>query len=186
MPRRIGYAWSAIDDPDVQQQLRELEFAGCVRVYADRSDAGDDDRSGWRACLEALDQGDFLVVSRIERLATTLNELTEILMSLDERQVELRICHWDPAPNIAPGDLAEIVQRLVEFEGANRGKQVRSGLIAARGAGRIGGRRHKLKPEQVREMRAMMAQPGADPIEVGKRFGVGRRTVFRYLRKIPE
>jgi transposase len=29
-----------------------------------------------------------------------------------------------------------------------------------------------------------MAQPGADPIEVGKRFGVGRATVYKYLRKV--
>jgi len=184
MPRRIGYARSAINDPEVHQQLRELELAGCVRVYADRFVAGDDDRSGWKACLEALDQGDFLVVSRIGRLAATLIELTEVLMSLDERQVELRICHWDPAPNIAPGDLAEIVQRLVEFEGASQGERVRTGLIAARGAGRIGGRRHRLKPEQVKELQVLMAQPGADPIEVGKRFGVGRATVYKYLRKV--
>lgn len=186
MARRIGYARSAIDDLDLSRQLFELEEARCVRVYADRDAAGaEDERAGWKACLAALDQGDILVVSRIERLARTLTELTEVLTSLDDRQAQLRICHWDPAPIIGPGDLAEIMQRVVEFESANRGELTRTGIAAARAEGRIGGRRHKLKPEQIRELQALMAKPGADPIEVGKRFGVGRATVYKYLRKTP-
>jgi len=81
-----------------------------------------------------------LVVSRIERLARTLTELTEVLTSLGERQAELRICHWDPAPIIEPSDLAEIMQRLVDFETSNRGELTRAGIAAARAKGRIGGR----------------------------------------------
>ncbi len=184
MARRIGYARSAVDDPDLSRQLNELEEANCVRVYADREAAGaDDDRTGWKACLAALDQGDILVVSRIERLARTLTELTEVLTSLGERRAELRICHWDPAPIIEPGDLAEIMQRVVDFESANRGELTRTGIAAARAEGRVGGRRHKLKPDQVKELQSLMAQPGADPVAVGKRFGVGRATVYKYLRK---
>jgi DNA invertase Pin-like site-specific DNA recombinase len=186
MPRRIGYARSASDDPDLSRQLGELQEASCVRVYSDREATGaGDDRAGWKACLAALDQGDILVVSRIERMARTLTELTEVLSSLSERQAELRICHWDPAPIIEPGDLAEIMQRVVDFESANRGELTRSGMAAARAEGRIGGRRDKLKPDQVRELQALMAQPGADPVEIGKRFGIGRVTVYKYLRKVP-
>ena len=186
MARRIGYARSAIDDPDLSRQLFELEEARCVRVYADReADGAADERAGWKACLAALDQGDMLVVSRIERLARTLAELTEVLTSLGERQAQLRICHWDPAPIIEPGELAEIMQRVVDFERANRAELTRTGIAAARAEGRIGGRRHKLKPDQIKELQALMAQPGADPIAVGKRFGVGRATVYKYLHKVP-
>ena len=184
MPKRIGYARAAIDDLDLTRQLSELEQAKCARVFADReATAADDARSEWQACLAALKPGDILVVSRIERLARTLTELTDVLSRLNERRAELRICHWDPAPITEPGDLAEIVQRLVDFESANRRESIQTGLVAARAKGRVGGRRHKLTPEQVKELRAMMAQPGADPVAIGKRFGVGRRSVYNYMQK---
>ena len=184
MPKRIGYARAAIDDLDLTRQLSELEQAKCARVFADReATTADDARSEWQACLAALKPGDILVVSRIERLARTLTELTGVLSRLSERQAELRICHWDPAPITEPGDLAEIVQRLVDFESANRRESIQTGLVAARAEGRVGGRRHKLTPEQVKELRAMMALPGADPVAIGKKFGVGRRSVYNYMHK---
>ena len=183
MPERIGYARAAIDDLDLTRQMSELEQAECARVFADHEATGADDaRSEWQACMSALKPGDILVVSRIERLARTLTELTEVLTRVGERRAELRICHWDPAPITAPGDLAEIVQRLVDFESANRREFIHTGLVAARAEGRVGGRRHKLTPEQVKELRAMMALPGADPVAIGKRFGVGRRSVYNYMR----
>jgi DNA invertase Pin-like site-specific DNA recombinase len=184
MPKRIGYARAAIDDLDMTRQLSELEQAKCVKVFVDHDvTAADDARPDWQACLAALNSGDILVVSRIERLARTLTELTEVLSRLSERRAELRICHWDPAPATQPGDLAEIVQRLVDFESANRREFIQTGLVAARAEGRIGGRRHKLTPEQVKELRAMMALPGADPVAIGMLFGVGRRSVYNYMRK---
>ena len=187
MPKRIGYARAAIDDLDLKRQLSELEQAECVKVFADHeATVADDARSEWQACLTALKPGDILVVSRIERLARTLTELTEVLTRLSERRTQLRICHWDPAPNTEPGDLAQIVQRLVDFESANRREFIQTGLVAARAEGRVGGRRHKLTPEQVKELQAMMALPGADPVAIGKQFGVGRRSVYNYLYKAPQ
>jgi DNA invertase Pin-like site-specific DNA recombinase len=184
MARRIGYARTAIDDPDLVLQIYELEQASCNRVYADReTNAAAEGRLGWRTCLDSLSRGDTLVVSRIERLARTLIELNEVLTTLGERQVALRICHWAPAPNIDPEDLAEIVQRLVDFESENSRELIRAGIATARAEGRVGGRRHKLKPEQIKELQALMALPGADVVTIAKRFGIGRATAYKYVHK---
>lgn len=187
MARRIGYARTAIDDPDLAKQLEELEQASCIRVFADRElQVAAEERSGWKACLDTLRRGDILVVSRVERLARTLIELNEVLTTLGERQVDLRICHWAPAPNIDPDDLAEIVQRLVDFESENNRELTRVGIATARAEGRVGGRRHKLKPEQVKELQALMALPGADPVAIARRFGIGRATAYKYVHKLTD
>ena len=142
MARRIGYARAANDEFDLKQQLNELEQASCVTVYSDQAGiATAGSRSGLTECLADLGQGDVLVVSRIECIAGTLTELKEVLTRLAEHRAELRICHWDPAPTLAPVDLAEIVARLVDFEAANRREFIRAGVEVARAEGRVGGRR---------------------------------------------
>lgn len=179
----IGYACFAIDDPDLSRQLRELEEAGCEKVFSDiEVGSTSSARVGWRACMAMLDYRHVLVVSRLENLARSLAELSETLMELATRQIGLKVCHWDPAPAVRPGPLSEIVRRLTEFEAANRRVLTRSGLQAARAKGRVGGRRHRLSPEQIRDLCLLMSEPGADPEAVGKLFGVGRRTVYNYLR----
>lgn len=181
MPRRIGYARSTPDEFDTREQLRELQVAGCTEFFEDLVLADvEDARRVWMAFIATLDEDDTLVVSRIERLARTLSELRDVLLTLDERKVHLHICHWDPAPTMEPGDLSEIVQRLVDFEHVNRRHLTRIGIEAARGEGRVGGRRPKLTPEQMRELQYQLREPGADPVEVGKRFGVSRATAFKY------
>lgn len=182
MPRRIGYACATSLPGSLQEQLGELEAAGCVRVYSDDAVAPLAEMKGLHACLGALQEGDVLVISRIERVASTLAELEEVLARIDDQGAELAIAHWHPAPRMAPGDLCEVVRRLIDFESATRSELIKSGLEAARAKGRVGGRRHRLKPDQVKALKEAMAQPGADALEVGKRFGLGKTAVYRYLK----
>jgi len=181
MARRIGYARSTLDDLYVRVQAGDLELAGCTEVFCDPLLADEDEaRTAWMAFLSTLEPGDTLVVSRIELLAHTMSELREKLLSLEESKVHLDICHWLPAPPMQPGALSEVVQRLADFESVNKRELTRLGVQAARVEGRIGGRRHKLKPEQIRELQRQLRESGADPVEVGRRFGVSRATAFRY------
>lgn len=181
MALHLGYARFTRDDPDLRQQREELQ--GCKQIYEDLEPPESGKRwPGLDECIEALQPGDWMVVSRIERLACTLTELNEVLLSISYRGARLGICHWNPAPEIEPGELAEIVQRLVDFESAQRSELTQAGIAAARAHGRIGGRRHKLKSEQIKELQTAMATPGADPVAVGKRFGIGRATVYKYVR----
>ena len=183
---RIGYARVTRDAPDLKQQLSELH-GGCDSICADHEPLESGRMSGTLLkCIDGLGPGDMLLVTRIERLACTLADLTDVLISLDQQGAHLKIGHWPPAPDMEPGALAEIVQRLIDFESNQRSELTQIGVAAARAEGRIGGRRHKLKPEQIKQLQAAMAEPGADPVAVGERFGVGRATVYKYLRMVVE
>lgn len=121
-------------------------------------------------------------VARLGHLARTLAKLEDVLLTLDARQVHLRIAHWEPAPLLEVGELATITRHFIDFDTANHRELIKQGIAQARAEGRIGGRRHRLKPGQIEELKRAMAEPGADPVDVGKRFGVGRATVYKYLK----
>lgn len=181
MHRCIGYARAAPDDPDARRQDAALRDLGCETVYVDR-DGTLEHAEGWETCLQALQIGDTLVVARLEHLARTLAKLEDVLLTLDARQVQLRIVRWEPAPLLDAGELATITRHFIDFDTANHRELIKQGIAQARAEGRIGGRRHRLKPGQIEELKRAMAEPGADPVDVGKRFGVGRATVYKYLK----
>jgi DNA invertase Pin-like site-specific DNA recombinase len=182
MPKRVGYARTAVDDPDITLQLADLALADCARVFEDRTLADTQPASGWMACLASLKRDDILVISRLERLAFTLEQLGDALRDLVARGVQLHVCHCGPPSNLELGTLAELVQRLTTFERAGRRELIHAGMIEARSKGRVGGRRHKLTTDQVTELRQLMAQPDADPVAVGERFGVSRASVYKYAK----
>ena len=182
---RIGYARANRDDSEMKEQLFHLQ--GCDSIHTDYETLASGRISDTlMKCIEELNPGDELRVTRIERLACTLADLTDVLTGLDQQGAHLQIGDWWPAPDIPPGALAAIIQRLIDFESAHRSEQTQIGVAAARAEGRIGGRRHKLKAEQIKQLQAAMAEPGADPVAVGQRFGVGRATVYKYLRMVVE
>ncbi len=182
MPRKIGYARTAVDDPDVKAQLADLALAECVSVFEDRTLADTQPGSGWTACLASLQRDDILVISRLERLAFTLEQLGDALRALVARGVHLHVCHCGPPAHLELGTLAELVQQLTAFERAGRRELIHAGMIAARSKGRVGGRRHKLTTDQVTELRQLMAQPDADPVAVGEKFSLSRASVYKYAK----
>lgn len=173
----------ADDDASLAAQRESLERAGCDRVFVDQSTVDVWPASGWQALVSSLDAGDQLVVPNLEQLAFTLDQLAEILAELIERRINLSVCDWRlpfPFDTVA---LRDVVVRLDAFERAGRRVLTNAGLSAARSEGRLGGRPHKLAPAQIAELKQMMGELGADPVEVGKRFGLSRASVYKYLKR---
>ena len=77
MPRSIGYARCSTTHQDTVIQTSELESAGCVEVFAEKlsSHAPLEKRHQLRACLEMLQMGDELVVSKLDRLGRSQVEV---------------------------------------------------------------------------------------------------------------
>ena len=183
MSRKVGYIRALGGEIALVEQQEALRRAGCAEVYVDLSPADAESSQEWSASLSGLNEGDCLVVPRLEHLGFTLEQLAGTLADLIDRSVRLEICDWALASRLDVMTLVEIVQRLDAFERAGRREQIHVGLSAARAQGRAGGRRHKLTQDQVQELKRLMAAPGADPVEVGMRFGLGRASVYRYLKR---
>lgn len=68
-----------------------------------------------------------------------------------------------------------------EFERALIRERQREGIALAKARGVYKGRPKSLNPEQVQQLRELVAL-GVSKAEVGRRLGIGRDTVYEYLR----
>ncbi len=98
---KIGYAGAATDDDaGGAAQLFDLQSAGCARLYHERFTGKASNRPRLRAMLDALQPGDTVVVTRLDRLARSTADLLDIassikakgagLLVLDLAQVDVR------------------------------------------------------------------------------------------------
>ena len=183
MARKIGYIRAIGNEDGIRAQREALTRAGCAQIFDDSGPANEHPAPRWRACIENLCAGDRLVVPSLGHLGFTLEQLAEALSELVSREVELDVCAWRRATAIDTPSLLDVVQQLDAFERVGRRELINAGLSSARAAGRVGGRRHKLTPQQVVALKERMAVPGADPVAIGKEFGLGRASVYKYLKR---
>ena len=72
---------------------------------------------------------------------------------------------------------------LAEFERNMIRERTKAGMDAARARGRTGGRKPALSDKQVREVKALMADPHIHESDVAKKYEVSRTTPYTYVSK---
>jgi len=85
-----GYARVSTIGQTLEAQLDELKSAGCQRIFREKvSDAGADRRELNRM-LGALDAGDVVIVTRIDRLARSTFDLFAIVKVIVDHKAQFR------------------------------------------------------------------------------------------------
>ncbi|MCZ6804833.1 MAG: recombinase family protein [Proteobacteria bacterium] len=116
--RKIGYARVSTKDQHLDMQLIALEKAGCDKIYRDHGISGKVfPRKGLDKALKALDEGDILVVHKLDRLGRDTLELLKLLKQLEERKVRLHSLTQSIDISTASGKLTlTIFAALAEHE----------------------------------------------------------------------
>ncbi|EDI4527157.1 recombinase family protein, partial [Salmonella enterica subsp. enterica serovar Derby] len=180
MNQRIGYARVSTDDQNLHLQRDALVAAGCEIIYEDKASGKSTARPELDNCLKALRPGDTLVVWRLDRLGRSLGDLVKVVTNLiDERGVGFLSLQEQIETNSASGKLIfHVFAALAEFERNLISERTRAGLDAARARGRKGGRKPKLAPKDIREIKVLLKDPSIPVSDVAKRFGVSRTTIY--------
>jgi DNA invertase Pin-like site-specific DNA recombinase len=177
----VGYArTSTVDQAAVfEAQLRELKAAGCEKVFSEQvSSVGQRDQLA--AALDYVREGDVLVVLRLDRLARSVAHLLEIVSRLEAKKVGLRILNIGIDTNTASGKLVlHVLGAIGEFERAILLERQREGVAKAKAEGRYKGRAPtaRAKAPEVKRLR----QEGVGPVEIARRLGISRASVYRVL-----
>ncbi len=100
------------------------------------------DRPELNACLAKLQQGDTLVVWRLDRLGRSMHHLVELIEDLRNRGVGFRSVSDGLIDTTSPsGELIfHIFSALAQFERRLIQERTKAGLESARARGRLGGR----------------------------------------------
>ena len=181
---RIGYARVSTQEQDRQAQIATLKAAKCERIFEETASGGRWDRPELHRLLGQLRKGDVVVVWKLDRLSRSLKDLLLTLEKIEEagagfQSLTEAIDTTTPAGRM----MMQIVGSFAEFERAMIRERTRNGLDAARKAGRIGGRRPKLTPQQQREIVALVMSGQKTGADAARLFRVHPSTIVRLLAR---
>lgn len=182
MNQRIGYARVSTDEQHLDLQRDALQQAGCSVIYEEAASGKSTALPELEQCRKALRAGDTLVVWRLDRLGSSLPDLVQIVAELEQRGVHFESLTEKIETGSAAGKLQfHVFAALAEFERGLIRERTKAGLAAARARGRAGGRKPKLDDQQVREIKALLRDPDIKVVEVARRYGVSRTTLYKHV-----
>jgi DNA invertase Pin-like site-specific DNA recombinase len=180
---KIGYARvSRADDQNTAAQVKELQRAGCKKVFEENASGGRWDRPKLQQALEHLREGDILVVWKLDRLSRSLGDLLNIVEKIAAVGAGFQSLTESIDTTTAAGRmLTQILGSFAEFERAIIRERTRAGLIHAKEQGRIGGRKPKLSEGQRTEVLRMIRCGEKSAAEAARLFSVHRSSISRLL-----
>ncbi len=180
---RIGYARVSTADQNLDVQVDALRKAGCHAIYEERASGSDTSkRPELTQALKALRPGDSLVVWRLDRLGRNVRQLLDLVHQLHAGEMQFVSLTEMIDTSTANGELVfNVFSALAQFERQLITERTRAGLAAAKARGRIGGRKRKLSPADIKEIRAYASTDEVPVTTLAKRFGVSRPTIYKYL-----
>lgn len=126
-----------------------------------------------------LRAGDVLAVAKLDRLGRDAADLLGVLADLDRRGVTIRLLDMGADTSTAAGRLVvAVLAAVAEWERGVMLERTKAGMAAARRAGRVPGRRHRLTPFQKEEVKRMAAE-GRSVRDIARVLGVGKSIVGR-------
>ena len=180
----VGYARSSTTDQKagLEAQLRDLEQAGCSKVFSEEISSVATKRPVLEDCLDYMREGDTLVVSKIDRLARSTADLLRLVEQLQERGIGLRFLANPEMNTDSPNGklMLTVLGAIAQFERELMLERQREGVAKAKAEGKYKGRAPtaRAKTKEVLQMRA----DGKTVKQVTEALGISRASVFRICR----
>ncbi|AOJ75284.1 MULTISPECIES: recombinase family protein [Burkholderia] len=186
MSRTFAYARVSTSDQTTANQLREIEAAGFSvdkRRVVSESISGSvsaDQRPGFAQLLVKMEEGDVLIVTKLDRLGRNAMDVRATVEGLAERGIRVHCLALGGVDlTSAAGRMTmQVLNAVAEFERDLLIERTRAGIARAKAEGKAMGRPSALSDEQradvLRELDA-----GASVAALARRFGTSRQTIMR-------
>ena len=191
MTKLIGYARVSTRQQSTDRQLVDLLAAGVRRddLYVDNGVSGARaSRPNFDRALDAIEEGDTLVITTLDRLGRSTQNMLAFAEELRGRGAGLRVL------NLGGGDvdtatpmgsmLFTIMAALGQMEHEIKRERVLDSIAKRRNAGKnLGGRPRIITDSQIRNARSLI-DSGEPAAEVARNLGMSRATFYRRARAI--
>jgi DNA invertase Pin-like site-specific DNA recombinase len=172
-----GYARVSSAGQALDIQEAALKAAGCTTIRSEKvSGTSTQGRDELANLLTFIRTGDTLVVTRIDRLARSAQDLHNIVADLTRRGVYLKATEQPIDTSTAAGRaFLGMLAVFAEFETNIRKDRQLEGIAKAKAAGVYSGRKRTIDSSTVKQMLA----DGIGATDVAKQLGIGRASVYR-------
>ena len=183
----VGYARTSTADQEagVQAQVRDLQAAGCTKIFQERV-SSIAERCELQRALDYVRAGDTLVVTKVDRLARSTVGLWEIvkrLEAVEDGGVGLRVLNLGGETvdtKSATGKLIlTVFAGFAQFEREMMLERQREGIAKAKAENRYLGRRPsaRLKADEA----VKLFNAGRSVTDIATALNIGRGSVYRAL-----
>lgn len=181
---KIGYARVSTEEQILDLQLDALRDAGCGSIFSDRGVCGaSPTRDGLDDALEAMDEGDILVVWKLDRLGRSISFLIDLIETLRARGCGFQSLSDGIDTTTSSGKLVfHIMAALAEFERSLIIERTKAGMASAKRRGKHVGRPRALTGQQIRHAKQLIEAGDETLASAASLFGVGKSTLWRALR----
>ena len=177
----FGYARVSTDGQSVEAQVRQLRAAGVGKVFREVASGAKTDRAQLRRLLAALDAGDVLLMTRLDRLARSTRDLLNTLAAITDKKAGFRSLGdtWADTTTAHGRLMLTVLGGLAEFERDLIRARTGEGRERAKARAVKLGRKPKLTPHQRREAIRRRDNLGEPLADIARTFNVSRSTISR-------
>jgi DNA invertase Pin-like site-specific DNA recombinase len=128
--------------------------------------------------IEFVREGDVLIVTKLDRLARSVRHLCELVRTLEQKKVGLRIIDMGLDTATPTGRLMiNLLGSIAQFEREVMLERQRVGIAKAKSEGRYKGRKPvaRQKAPEIQHLR----QAGLSPSTIARQLGISRASVYR-------
>jgi len=180
---KFGYARVSTPDQSLENQIANLEKAGCKKIFTDKASGNKALRPGFNEMRSHLRDGDIVTITSLDRLGRTSRLLLQLLEEWEKEKIHIHVLSLAMDTSTSAGKLMySIMAALAECERNLIRERTKKGLEGARARGRCGGRPKKLSELQVKRMIQIYNEKRLSLKEIRLMYGIGKTTLFNYIK----
>ena len=175
-----GYARVSTVGQTLGIQLDGLKAAGCTRIFREKVSGARADRRELNKMLSSLEDGDLVVVTRIDRLARSTFDLFAIVKSIVDHKAQFRSLAepWADTATATGRLMIAVLGGLADVERDLIRTRTAEGRQRAKARGVRLGRKPKLTSQQRHEALARRAA-GETLMDIARSYNVSFATISR-------
>ncbi len=165
----------------MELQIQALTAVGCSIVFEEYESGAKTDRPVLQEALDALGQGDVLVIYKLDRLSRSLKDLIDIAKQIESKGAALNCTSQQISTEGSMGRLFfYILGAIAEMERELIIERTNAGLEVARKLGRRGGRPKTIKAATIELAKEQIAA-GKPKKDVANQLSISRASLYRLL-----
>ena len=180
MSETVAYARVSTNDQNLDVQLDQLKIAGASKVFKEKLSGVDQQRPELKNLLNYVREGDTVVITKIDRIARSVKHLLEIVDTLKEKDVHLKILNMGLDTNTSQGKLMlTVIGAIAEFERELMLERQREGIEKAKQQGKYKGRKPTARAKAKQVMK--MLDNGYKKTQIAEELNIGLASVYRII-----
>lgn len=180
-----GYARVSTEEQCLDRQLDALKAAGVKEenIFKEKMTGTKASRPKLNALLDAVEEGDVVIVESLNRLGRSSSDLISLMQKLNAKGVILKSIKENLDFTSSTGIMmSHLFAILAEFERNIIVDRVKEGVAAARARGRVGGR-PSTPQKTIDKALQMYDLHNLTVSEICRACGISRPTLYKALRQ---